>query len=58
MGMIRAYDKVTGDPHMIPEHWFDSPRLGGNFSRIRPSEAVKKAAAKNAEAEAKAEKEN
>ena len=35
MALIQVYDKRTGEPvpHLVPEHWLDNPKLGGNYTR-------------------------
>jgi|GEM_PF-4618472 len=60
MAHIRVYDKTTGEEaaRLIPEHWLGNPLLGGNYARTKPTEAAMKAAATDAKAAAKAEKEN
>lgn len=35
MALVEAFDKRTGEPvpHLVPEHYFDNPKLRGNYVR-------------------------
>lgn len=37
MALVEAFDKRTGKPvpHLVPEHYFDNPKLRGNYVRTQ-----------------------
>lgn len=36
-GIITAYSTATGEPHQIPEHWLDDPKLSKGFTTTPPT---------------------